>query len=95
LVVGIWRWKWVGKLSWALDDFTLVVWLVVVVLVLLSHGLSLIDGVGNTNERTPWNSGEGMAGRANFGVNLETTAKTIQQMSVLTVPIPENTVTYA
>ena len=74
LVVLVGRRDVVRKLSGALLDVTLVVGLGVV-LVLLSHCLHLIDGVHDTDKRTPWDTGQGVAAGANFTVNLETTAQ--------------------
>merc|ERR1712225_151244 len=73
-VVLVGAWEVVGELSGSLWDFTLVVRLVIV-LVLLCHSLRLIDGVGNSDQRSVWDSAEGVAGRADFLIDLETTAE--------------------
>ena len=71
----------VGQLSGALLDLALVVGLGVV-LVLLSHGLHLIDGVHNTDERAPGHTGQGVAAGTDFTVDLETTTEAeVQKMS--------------
>lgn len=75
----------IGELSGALLDLALVVGLGVV-LVLLGHGLHLIDGVHNTDERAPWDTSQGVAAGADFTVDLETTAETEEDQMLVFVP---------
>lgn len=64
----------VRQLSRALLDFTLVVG-IGVVLVIFGHRLHLIDGVHDTNERTPWHPVQRVTAGTNLTVDLETTTK--------------------
>src|SRR5699024_9931984 len=64
----------IRQLARALLDLALLVGLGIV-LVLLGHGLHLIDGVHDTNERTPGDTGQRVAAGADFAVNLEATAE--------------------
>lgn len=69
----------VGELSGSLLDLALVIWLAVV-LVLLGQGLGLVGGQNGTDEGSVGNSAKGVARRANFSVNLESSSEPIFDM---------------
>lgn len=81
LIVGVGGRDVVGELSGALLDVALAVGLGVV-LVILGHGLHLVDGVHGADHAAPWDTGEGVAGGANLTVNLETTAEALNGVSL-------------
>jgi len=74
LFVGVRRRKVIRKLSRPLFNLALVVGFVVV-LVFFGHGFGFVDGVCDTNQRAPGDAGEGVAGGADFAVDLEATAE--------------------
>lgn len=74
LLVLISGWDIIGELSRAFLDFTLIIGFSVV-LVFFGEGSHLISGVRDTNERTPWHTGQRVAAGADLTVDLETTAK--------------------
>lgn len=78
-IVGVGRGKVVGELSRALLDLSLVVGLSVV-LVLLSKSLGLVNGQDAADKCAVRNSAEGVARRANFSVDLETTAESVVRL---------------
>lgn len=79
LIVGIRSWHVIRKLSRPLEFLPFVIW-TILIFDLLSHGLDLIHCVRNSNEITPGDSIEGMAGRADFAVDLVTSSDAIPQI---------------
>lgn len=66
----------VGEFTGTLLDISLVVGLSVV-LVLFGHGLHFVDGGDGADEGAPWDTAEGVAGGADFTVDLESSAETV------------------
>lgn len=67
----------VRELSRAFLDFAFIIGFGVV-FVLLGHSFHLVDGVGGADERAPGDAVQGVAGGANFAVDLEAAAEAAQ-----------------
>jgi hypothetical protein len=80
LLIGVWGRHVIRELSRTLEHLSLVA-RAVLVLNFLGHSTRLIGGVGDTDKVTPSNTIEGVAGRADFTVDLVATADAVAEFS--------------
>src|SRR5579859_3240086 len=76
ILIGIWVWHVIGQFSWSSDYIAVVIGFFVVVFDFFGHGFDFVDGMSDADEIAPGNAVEGVTGRANFLIYLETSSQT-------------------